>query len=167
MDHAAWGKAYGEGAIAEALRDGGWSFSRLDDDERALDQAVDALQRGEVVGWYHGRFEWGPRALGHRSILADPRGADMKDIVNSKIKFREPYRPFAPSVVAEAAPTYFELGDAVNQYPLRYMLYVTPVKPEHHATLPAITHVDGSARVQTVYREQTPLYYGLIERFGQ
>ena len=73
MDHAAWGKAYGEGAIADALRDGGWSFSRLDDDERALDQAVEALQRGEVVGWYHGRFEWGPRALGHRSILADPR----------------------------------------------------------------------------------------------
>jgi len=120
-----------------------------------------------VVGWYQGRFEWGPRALGHRSILADPRGAEMKDIVNSKIKFREPYRPFAPSVVAEAAPTYFELGDSVNQYPLRYMLYVTPVKPEHHATLPAITHVDGSARVQTVYREQSPLYYGLIERFGQ
>src|SRR5258706_453103 len=118
-------------------------------------------------GGTEGGLEWGPGGLGQRSILADPRGGEMKDIVNSKIKSREPYRPFAPSVIAEAAPNYFELGDAVNQYPLRYMLYVTPVKPEHHATLPAITHVDGSARVQTVYREQSPLYYGLIERFGQ
>ena len=91
----------------------------------------------------------------------------MKDIVHSKIKFREPYRPFAPSVLAEAASRYFDLDGALNQYPPRYMLYVTPVRPQHHTTLPAITHVDGSARLQTVFREQNPLYYGLIERFGQ
>ena len=82
-------------------------------------------------------------------------------------KFREPYRPFAPSVVAEAAPTYFELGDAVNQYPLRYMLYVTPVKDGAREKLPAITHVDGSARLQTVDRDLNPRYYKLIEAFGQ
>jgi carbamoyltransferase len=119
------------------------------------------------VGWYQGRFEWGPRALGNRSILADPRNPAMKDIVNAKIKFREPYRPFAPSAAAECAAKYFEMEDAARQYPARYMLYVMPVKPEHHATLPAITHVDGTARVQTVFKEHSPLYYGLIERFGQ
>src|SRR5439155_548057 len=108
MDHASWGKAYGEGAIADALRAGGWRYTQLDDDERALDVAVDSLQRGEVIGWYHGRFEWGPRALGHRSIIADPRREDMKDIVNIKIKFREPFRPFAPSVLAEKAAQCFD-----------------------------------------------------------
>jgi carbamoyltransferase len=83
----------------------------------------------------------------------------MKDIVNAKIKFREPYRPFAPSVLAECANTYFELDQAAQQYPSRYMLYVTPVRAEHRATLPAITHVDNTARVQTVFREHNPLYY--------
>src|SRR3989440_3462505 len=145
MDHAAWGKAYGDGGRADALRDGGWSFSRLDDDERALDQAVEALQRGEGVGWYHGRFEWGPRALGHRSILADPRRDDMKDIVNIKIKFREPFRPFAPSVLAEKAAQGFDLGEAAKHYPTRFMLYVAPVTTDR---APAITHPDGSSRPQ-------------------
>jgi carbamoyltransferase len=167
MEHAYWGQEYGASEIRSFLESENIPYREAASTDELLDRTTDFLTNSKVVGWYQGRFEWGPRALGHRSILADPRGAEMKDIVNSKIKFREPYRPFAPSVVAEAAPTYFELGDAVNQYPLRYMLYVTPVKPEHHATLPAITHVDGSARVQTVYREQSPLYYGLIERFGQ
>jgi carbamoyltransferase len=125
------------------------------------------LTRGKVVGWFQGRFEWGPRALGNRSILADPRNPAMKDIVNAKIKFREPYRPFAPSVVAECATKYFELDQASPQYPSRYMLYVTPVRTEHRTALPAITHVDGTARVQVVLREHNPLYYDLIERFGR
>src|SRR6267143_344484 len=139
MDHAYWGKTYPDAAIADALRDGGWSFSRLDDDERALDQAVDALQRGEVVGWYHGRFEWGPRALGHRSILADPRREDMKDIVNIKIKFREPFRPFAPSVLAEKAAQCFDLGAAAKRYPTRFMLYVAPVTTDRAPPSPTRT----------------------------
>jgi carbamoyltransferase len=122
---------------------------------------------GKVIGWYQGRFEWGPRALGHRSIIADPRNPDMKDIVNSKIKFREPYRPFAPSVLAECAEKYFELPRATSHYPARYMLYVVPVKPEAQSTLPAITHVDGTGRLQTVFKDQSPRYYKLIERFGQ
>ena len=120
-----------------------------------------------MVGWYQGRFEWGPRALGNRSILADPGNPEMKDIVNAKIKFREPYRPFAPSVLAERAEHYFDLRGAAQHYPARYMLYVVPVKPEQQPKLPAITHVDGTGRLQTVFREQNPRYYHLIERFGQ
>ena len=106
-------------------------------------------------------------ALGARSILADARNPGMKDIVNAKIKFREPYRPFAPSVLAEHAERFFDLPGAAGHFPARYMLYVVPVRPEAQATLPAITHVDGTGRLQTVFREQSPLYYSLIERFGQ
>jgi carbamoyltransferase len=91
----------------------------------------------------------------------------MKDIVNTKIKFREPYRPFAPSVLAECAETYFDLTNAVHHYPARYMLYVIPVRPEKQSVLPAITHVDGTGRLQTVFRDTNPRYYSLIERFGQ
>jgi carbamoyltransferase len=114
-----------------------------------------------------GAFEWGPRALGHRSILADPRRADMKDVVNVKIKFREPYRPFAPSVLAERTEEYFELPDPERHHPARFMLYVTPVRADRAACIPATTHVDGSARLQTVFREWSPLYWRLIHHFGK
>ena len=112
-------------------------------------------------------MEWGPRALGNRSILADPRNPDMKDIVNTKIKFREPYRPFAPSVLAERAEEYFDLPQIEEHYPARYMLYVVPTRDDQREKLPAVTHVDGTARVQTVFREHNARYYDLIERFGQ
>lgn len=91
----------------------------------------------------------------------------MKDIINAKIKFREPYRPFAPSVLAQCAEKYFDLPQAPCHDPARYMLYVVPVRESHRSTLPAITHVDGTARPQTVFREQSPRFYDLIERFGQ
>ena len=112
-----------------------------------------------ATSWQGGRLVSGPVRVGTASArqpqhLADPRRAEMKDIVNTKIKFREPYRPFAPSVLAESAGKYFDLDGGLQQYPPRYMLFVTPVKPEHHATLPATTHVDGTARLQTVYRER-------------
>ena len=132
-----------------------------------LDRVVDQLTSAKVVGWSQGRFEWGPRALGNRSIIADPRNPNMKDIVNAKIKFREPYRPFAPSVLAESAEKYFELPNAAHHCPARYMQYVVPVREKEQATLPAITHVDGTGRLQTVFKEQSPRYYKLIERFGQ
>ena len=167
MDHAYWGKSYTQGETVDWLRAQNIAHEIMGDENRMIDRVVESLTRGEVVGWHQGRFEWGPRALGSRSILADARRADMKDIVNTKIKFREPYRPFAPSVVAEAAERYFELPDACRHYPARFMLLVVPVKPEHHATLPAITHVDGTGRLQTVFKESSPLYYSLIERFGQ
>jgi len=119
---------------------------------------VNHLTSAKVIGWAQGRFEWGPRALGSRSILADPRNPDMKDIVNTKIKFREPYRPFAPSVLAESAEKYFELPNAMNLSPARYMLYVVPVREEQKKTLPAITHVDGTGRLQTVFKAQSPRF---------
>ncbi len=167
MEHAYWGQEYGADEIRTFLESENIPHQEVQQTGELFDRVTEYLIGGKVVGWYQGRFEWGPRALGNRSILADPRNPAMKDIVNSKIKFREPYRPFAPSVAAEAATKYFEMDHAARQYPARFMLYVMPVRPEHHATLPAITHVDGTARVQTVFREHNPLYYGLIERFGQ
>jgi carbamoyltransferase len=167
MTHAYWGKSYSDAEISSFLSENNIQHRHIEDDGELLDQTVARLTGGKVVGWYQGRFEWGPRALGNRSILADPRNPGMKDIVNSKIKFREPYRPFAPSVLAEKAEDYFELPDAVHRFPARYMLYVTPVKPEQRKNLPAVTHEDGTARLQTVFRDENPRYYGLIERFGQ
>lgn len=167
MEHAYWGQEFGASEISDFLRSENIPHYEVRHTDELLDRVTEFLKTGKVVGWYQGRFEWGPRALGNRSIIADPRNPEMKDIVNTKIKFREPYRPFAPSVLAESASKYFDLDGALQQYPTRYMLYVTPVKPDQQATLPATTHVDGSARLQTVFREQNPLYYGLIERFGQ
>jgi carbamoyltransferase len=167
MNHAYWGQSYSEGEVAQFLRENNIPHQHFDNEDQLLDCAVERLTHGKVIGWSQGRFEWGPRALGHRSILADPRNPAMKDIVNAKIKFREPYRPFAPSVLAECAEKYFDLPDAVRHSPARYMQFVVPVKPDQQANLPAITHVDGTGRLQTVFRDQSPRYYNLIERFGQ
>ncbi len=167
MEHAYWGQEYRASEVSSFLNQQNIPYREAQNTDELLDRVTESLMAGKVVGWFQGRFEWGPRALGNRSILADPRNPAMKDIVNAKIKFREPYRPFAPSVASECAAKYFELGQGPLQYPVRYMLYVTPVKPEHRATLPAVTHVDGTARVQAVFQEYSPLYYGLIERFGR
>ena len=167
MDHAYWGQSYCNGDVTSFVRDNNIKHQHYSNEDQLLDQVVQRLQSGKVIGWFQGRFEWGPRALGNRSIIADPTNPAMKDIVNTKIKFREPYRPFAPSVVAEAAETYFDLPDAVHHYPARYMLYVVPVKESKKEVLPAITHVDGTGRLQTVFEEQSPRYYNLIKRFGQ
>jgi len=167
MEHAYWGRSNSEGEIGDFLLQNNIPHQRFDNEDQLLDQVVNHLVNGKVVGWSQGRFEWGPRALGSRSILADPRNPNMKDIVNAKIKFREPYRPFAPSVLAECAEKYFQLPNAAKHSPARYMLYVVPVRQDQQATLPAITHVDGTGRLQTVFREQSPRYYHLIERFGQ
>ena len=167
MQHASWGHANSDAEIGDFLRQNGIPFRCFENDDQLLDYVVEQLMRGKVMGWSQGRFEWGPRALGNRSILADPRNADTKDIVNAKIKFREPYRPFAPSVLAECAGKYFDLPQAQCHHPARYMLYVVPVREDHRSMLPAITHVDGTARLQTVFRDQSPRYYSLIERFAQ
>jgi len=110
-----------------------------------------AIAEGKVVGWFQGRMEWGPRALGNRSIVCDPRRADMKDILNLKIKRRESFRPFAPSILREAVPQWFEVDDDVP-----FMMQVYPIRAEKRAQIPAVTHVDGSGRLQTVYRETNP-----------
>ena len=167
MQHAYWGQEYSAGTIDTFLTQENIPYRRFDDDEKLFAHVVDRLDAGKVIGWFQGRFEWGPRALGHRSILADPRRADMKDIVNVKIKFREPFRPFAPSVLAERTEDYFVLSDAVKHYPGRFMLYVVDVREDKHATIPAVTHVDGTGRLQTVHQDVSPRYYRLIDTFGQ
>lgn len=167
MEHAFWGKEYKEGKIKAFLDDNKISYEYIEDDNKLFDQIVDYLQNDKVIGWFQGRFEWGPRALGNRSILADPRKAKMKDIVNIKIKFREPYRPFAPSVLAEDTEEFFDLANASSHYPARFMLYVVDVKKDKRGTIPAITHVDGTGRLQTVFRKTNPRYYRLIERFKE
>jgi carbamoyltransferase len=167
MDQAYWGRSYSPAEVSKFLQEKSIPYTLIENDDKLLDRVVERLIGGKVIGWFQGRFEWGPRALGSRSILADARNPEMKDIVNAKIKFREPYRPFAPSVLAECAETYFDLANATHHYPARYMLYVVPVREKHHTTLPAITHVDGTGRLQTVFKEQSPRYYSLIERFGQ
>ena len=167
MEHAYWGRANSDAEIADFLRANNIRHTRYDDEDKMIDAVVNHLTNASVIGWAQGRFEWGPRALGSRSILADPRNPNMKDIVNTKIKFREPYRPFAPSVLAESAEKYFDLPNAAKHAPARYMQYVVPVKPEAQSTLPAITHVDGTGRLQTVFKDQSPRYYKMIEKFGQ
>jgi carbamoyltransferase len=166
MEHACWGKEHGPGEVEEFLKEGGIGHRSFSDEDKLIAYVVDRLQDGKVIGWSQGRFEWGPRALGNRSILADPRRTDMKDKVNVKIKFREPFRPFAPSVLAERSEEYFALPGAAKHYPARFMLYVVDVKDEKRDILPAITHVDGTGRLQTVRKEQSPRYYKLIETFG-
>lgn len=127
-----------------------------------IERVADLLAGGKIIAWFHGRMEVGPRSLGNRSILADPRDLTMKDTINHRVKHRESFRPFAPSVLHEAANDYFE---GVKESP--YMLSVYTVRREQRARVPAITHVDGTARVQTVRRDQNPIYYRLIEAFGQ
>ncbi len=166
MDHAYWGEALTTASAVDFVRRQGVAHAVLEEDQ-LLERVVAALLDGKIVGWAQGRFEWGPRALGNRSILADPRRADMKDIVNIKIKFREPFRPFAPSVLQEKSGEFFALDDLGQQHPLRFMLLVVPVRESQRSVVPAITHVDGTGRVQLVHRETNPRYHRLIETFGQ
>ena len=167
MEHAYWGQEHGSDAVYAFLRHNDISGELVEYKERLIERVVDHLQAGRVIGWFDGRFEWGPRALGRRSILADPRRADMKDLVNVKIKFREPFRPFAPSILAERAEEYFDLPAAMKHYPARFMLYVVDVHEDKQDVVPAITHVDGTGRLQTVHYHLSPTYYRLIETFGQ
>jgi carbamoyltransferase len=167
MEHAAWGEEHGMDAVREAAASTPFATEECADEETMLDRAAELIASGRVIGWHQGRFEWGPRALGQRSILADPGRAEMKDTVNVKIKFREPYRPFAPSVLAESADRYFDCAGADRQYPSRFMLLVEPVREDARAMLPATTHVDNSARLQTVVQTASPMYHALIDRVGQ
>src|SRR5437667_429156 len=167
MEHAYLGEDHSEADIKGFLDSNGIRHEYVEDDDRLIERVVDALLQGRVIGWSQGRFEWGPRALGNRSILADPRRADMKDIVNTKIKFREPYRPFAPSVLVERAEEFYDLPEPERHYPARFMLLVVDVKPSKRDVVPAPTHVDGTGRLQTVFRGTNPRYYRLIETFGK
>jgi len=165
MDHAYWGAEYSPAETAAFLQEQGLPYREVDDD-RLLDELVDDLTGGRVIGWFQGRFEWGPRALGNRSILADPRRREMKEIVNAKIKFREPFRPFAPAVLEERAADYYATPRLDENLMARYMLMVSPVVESRRDEVPATTHM-GSGRLQTVRRAWNPRYHDLIQRFGQ
>ncbi|HEV8722654.1 MAG TPA: carbamoyltransferase [Candidatus Binatia bacterium] len=167
LEHAYWGEENSLEEIEGFLKRTGIRYECFGDEDKLIERVVDSIQSGKVIGWSQGKFEWGPRALGNRSIIADPRRREMKDIVNVKIKFREPFRPFAPSILAEETEKYFALSHATKHYPARFMLYVVDVKEEKRDILPAITHVDGTGRLQTVSKEFNPRYYKLIETFGQ
>jgi carbamoyltransferase len=164
MKHAYWGEEHSNGAVVDYLSWQSIKHETQDTEDALCGKVVAALEAGAVVGWMQGRFEWGPRALGDRSILADPRRPEMKEIVNTKIKFREPFRPFAPSVLVDRAADFFEPRIA-EQLPARFMSMVADVQPAAREKIPAVTHVDGTARLQTVLPETNPLYAQLLSRF--
>jgi carbamoyltransferase len=161
MKHAYWGPEHSATAVEAAARSSGIQVFEV---PRALLPTVGAklIRAGLVLGWYQGRSEWGPRALGNRSILADPTQRQMKDLINDKIKRREMFRPFAPTVLRHAVSTYFE-QDVFSPF----MMHVVKIKPQWRDRLPAITHVDGTGRLQSIERETNPLYFDLIEAFGR
>jgi carbamoyltransferase len=168
LEHAYYGKGFSASEMKDALESSPFRFTTCEDiDQRAM-LIVDDLLAGKVVSLYQGRFEWGPRALGNRSILADPRSASMKDKVNETIKYREPFRPFAPVVLEERASDFYAgIGDPADLYPLRYMLMVYPTQDGRGEEIQAVTHEGGTGRLQTVRREWNPLYYRAIELFGE
>ncbi|MDB4949548.1 MAG: hypothetical protein JWM27_2197 [Gemmatimonadetes bacterium] len=165
MEHAYLGEAYGDGEAVDAFRAAGLK-PRVVDDGVLTDEVAESLAAGQVVGWAQGRFEWGPRALGNRSILADPRTAAMKEVVNERIKFREPFRPFAPAVPEELASEMFHMPDPARCWPARFMLAVMPWKPEAAERAPAVSH-GGTGRLQTVRAEWNPRFHAVLDRFGQ
>jgi carbamoyltransferase len=165
MEHGYWGPAHKEDEVLGVLRsreDEDWDYQveQTGSAEETARRTAALIAGGNVVGWFQGRMEWGARALGNRSIVADPRRADMRELINTKIKFREKFRPFAPSVAEEALHDYF-----VGGVPDPFMLQVYPVREDKRTVIPAVTHVDGSGRLQTVSARTNPLYYRLIKEF--
>jgi len=167
MPHASWGPSFDDNEIAGTLSsrggdldDSACTVTWIDTDDILCRTAAQAIANGLVVGWFQGRMEWGPRALGNRSILGDPRRADMKDILNLKIKRREPFRPFAPSILRDKVSEWFEQDDDVP-----FMMKVLQIRESKRRRVPAVTHVDGSGRVHTVTSEANPLFFQLIKAF--
>lgn len=167
MEHGYWGTEYPNADVTplvESHQDEQWEYASRTyaDEAEVCKEAARLISTGNVVGWFQGRMEWGARALGNRSILADPRRADMRDLINTKIKFREKFRPFAPSILEEALDEYF-----VNAAPDPFMQQVYPVREDKRDVLPAITHVDGTGRLQTVSQRTNRRYYRLISEFAK
>ena len=169
MNHAYWGPAFDASEIAQVIAEhrsqicaSGCAVEEILEEQTLCRRTAAAIAEGQVLGWFQGRMEWGPRALGNRSILCDPRRADMKALLNAKIKRRESFRPFAPSVLEEAVAEWFEEDDAVP-----FMMQVFQIREEKRSLIPAVTHVDGSGRLQTVSVQANPLYHRLIREFQQ
>jgi carbamoyltransferase len=161
MGHAYTGPGYSDEECAAAIAAAGFSPERLEDD-RLYGFVAERIAAGDVVGWFQGRMEFGPRALGNRSIVVDPRRHDMKDILNERIKHREPFRPFAPSILAEATGAWFE-----QDYTSPFMVLVYKTREEKRELIPAVNHVDDTGRLQTVEQQVNPRYYRLIEEFDR
>ena len=166
MDHAYWGPGFTKDEIRRAIeaarpQEAGYTITELSEDE-LLRRTAAIIADGKILGWFQGRAEWGPRALGNRSIVADPRRPEMKETLNRRIKHREIFRPFAPSILAEATSEWFEKSD-----PSPFMTLAYAVRPEKRDQIPAPTHVDGTGRLQTVTREANPRYWRLIKAFEQ
>jgi carbamoyltransferase len=159
LETAAWGPGYADGEIHKALEEVRAPYREVGDPAAV---AAEAIAQGKIGGWYQGRMEYGARALGHRSILADPRIAEMKDRVNAVVKFREGFRPFAPSVTRDGADAYFE-----KVYDTPFMTSTFTVRPTARETIPAVTHADGTARIQTVSPHSEPLYHRLISEVAK
>jgi len=162
MEHALLGPEYSNEEIRMVLDKYNAQFTEYKTEDELIKTTADMLAKDKVVGWFQGRMEFGPRALGCRSILANPKNPNMKEIINSKVKFREKFRPFAPSVIKEEASKYFDI-----KIDAPYMLLIPPVHPDKRELLPAITHIDGSARLQTVDKKTNKKYYLLLEAFKQ
>ncbi len=159
MRDAYTGPRFVNGRVTQTLKQYDLAYQELDEDALCV-QTAKLVAQGNIVGWFQGAAEWGPRALGNRSILADPRRADMKDILNARIKHREKFRPFAPSILLEETGNYFD-----QSYPDPFMIKVYNILPEKRAEIPAVTHVDGTGRLQTVERESAQLYWNIINAF--
>jgi carbamoyltransferase len=161
LNHAYWGSEFSDEECLLALQSHDLQPKHLDQ-TALLNHVVDAICDGKVVGWFQGRMEFGARALGNRSLIADPRRADMRDIINLKIKFREKFRPFAPSILEEFVGEYFEIDE-----PAPFMEKVFKIRPEKREQISAVTHVDGTGRLQSVSRKTNPLYWELINTFAK
>jgi carbamoyltransferase len=161
MRTASWGPQFSEAGCRQALEAAGLSFERLDE-APLCDKVAGELAAGRLVFWFHGRMEWGPRALGNRSLLADPRREDIRALINMKVKLREPFRPFAPSVLEERASEFFELSGSSP-----FMVRTATVQSSMKGVIPAVVHVDGTARVQTVDAESNPRYRRLLDSFAR
>ena len=164
MKHAYWGPGFRDEQVEAALKAADLAYEPYDREEDLLTATARLIAEGKVVGWFQGRLEFGPRALGARSLLADARNPKMKEIINAKVKFREPFRPFAPSVLKERAHEYFEMPAGMDA---PFMLLVPRVRPDKRAEVPAITHQDGTGRVQTVTETENGRFYRLIRAFGR
>lgn len=162
LKHAYYGKEYSAEECRQALESFGMEFQRIDDNEKLCQRVAADIADGKIIGWFQGRFEMGPRALGNRSILADPRRAEMKDILNARVKHRESFRPFAPAVLAERANEWFEISQMDP-----FMTIAPRVRADKASQIPSGVHHDGTGRIQTVHRDTNPMYYGVIEAFEQ
>jgi carbamoyltransferase len=167
MEKAYWGPEYSRAELHKALeqkkeelQELNCGIEQMGNEHELCNKVAKEIADGKIVGWFQGRMEWGPRALGNRSIVVDPRRAEMKDTLNARIKRRESFRPFAPSILLERVGEYFE-----RDYPDPFMIKVYPVRPEKRKEIPAVTHVDGTGRLQTVRKEDNSLYWQLIKEF--